>query len=347
MKKVFMRIFSLLMVAAIFFSGINVASKILSPKDGKGENDGNNSYVTTGFKAEKKNTIDVFFVGNSDIYRSFSPIEMWKSHGVTSYVSGEPLQDMEKAYKRIKQMDKTQNPSLIVLEVDGAFKNENEADKRMTLKQKINEKIESFKRQFSDIDDGLGTAIGFYFPIFKHHGRWDELTKDDFVDMKKSRYFATKGFLINKSILPYEGGMDYMKYSTEMEKMSKENKKYLYKIIKYCKDNEIELMFLEVPSASSWNYAKHNKIQKIADENKINFLDMNLKVDEIGFDWTTDTKDKGNHLNIYGAEKVTPYVSKYLVSNYKLTDQRKNHSYENWNNDAKKYAEIKEKIMSK
>lgn len=347
MKEKFKRIFSFVMVVVLFLSSATIASKILTPKDGRGENDGFNNYVTTGFKGERKDSIDIFFVGNSDVYRAISPIDIWKQHGYTSYTCGEPFQDMKMAYQRIIQMDKTQNPKLIALEVDGAFKTINKTGaNHRTFGKKIKDHIVSFKKYFANIEEGLGTAIGFYLPIFKHHSRWDELRAEDFLDMEKSQYFATKGFLINKNIVPYVGGMEYMQYSSEEEEMSRKNRKYLNKIIKYCNDNKIQLMFLEVPSASSWNYGKHNTIKRIANENDINFLDMNTKVDEIGFDWEHDTKDRGNHLNIYGAEKVTPYVGNFISENYKLTDHRTNPKFDHWHKDEKKFDEIKAGIMA-
>lgn len=346
MKEFFKKIFSLVMVVVLFLTSVTIASKILTPKDGRGENDGFNSYVSTGFKGERKNSIDVFFVGNSDVYRAISPIDIWKQYGYTSYTCGEPLQDMKTAYRRIAQMDKTQSPSLVVLEVDGAFKTVNNTGvNKRSFGKRIKDHINAFKNKFANIEEGLGTAIGFYFPIFKHHSRWDELRAEDFFDMERSQYFATKGFLINKNIEPYVGGMEYMKSSTKEEKMNKQNFKYLNKIIRYCNDNKIQLMFLEVPSASSWNYGKHNTIKRIASENKINFLDMNTKIKEIGFDWKHDTKDAGNHLNIYGAEKVTPYVGDFIAQNYKMTDRRNDPNFEDWHEDEKKFDEIKAGIM--
>ena len=46
------------------------------------------------------------------------------------------------------------------------------------------------------------------------------------------------------------------------------------------------------------------------------------KEEEIGLDWSTDTYDKGLHLNVYGAEKVTSYFGKILAENHGLADHR-------------------------
>jgi hypothetical protein len=44
--------------------------------------------------------------------------------------------------------------------------------------------------------------------------------------------------------------------------------------------------------------------------------------DEIGLDWSTDTYDKGLHLNVYGAEKLTSYFGKILAENHSMPDRR-------------------------
>lgn len=59
-------------------------------------------------------------------------------------------------------------------------------------------------------------------------------------------------------------------------------------------------------------------MQQYADEKGIAYLDLNEKVEELGLNWAEDTQDKGDHLNVYGAEKVTSYLGNYLEDNYEL-----------------------------
>ena len=107
-----------------------------------------------------------------------------------------------------------------------------------------------------------------------------------------------------------------------------------------CRDNGIELLFLELPSQSSWNYKRHNAVKDYADKNSIPFLDLNIDRDKFGFDWKTDTRDGGNHLNNRGARKATLFIGKYLNENYLLTDHRKDEAFKGWDRDYGEYSEI-------
>jgi hypothetical protein len=68
--------------------------------------------------------------------------------------------------------------------------------------------------------------------------------------------------------------------------------------------------------------AKHNGLQKLADKNEIRYLDCNLSVDEIGLDWSSDTLDKGDHLNCFGAEKTTAWLAGRIEESIELSDHR-------------------------
>ena len=59
-------------------------------------------------------------------------------------------------------------------------------------------------------------------------------------------------------------------------------------------------------------------------------------------DWDKDTQDEGNHLNIYGAEKVGKYIATYLKNNYNLDDHRNDEKYQKWNDELENYKKQKE-----
>ena len=88
-------------------------------------------------------------------------------------------------------------------------------------------------------------------------------------------------------------------------------------------------------------------MQQYADEKGIAYLDLNEKVEELGLNWTGDTQDKGDHLNVYGAEKVTSYLGNYLEENYELEDHRNDPTYEAWNQLAEQYKQNLARIKGK
>lgn len=347
MKKTLKIATGTISLALIFMLLLTMFSMVFTPKGSGKSEDGMMSYSVSGYRGEKENSLDVIFCGNSDMYHGFSPIEMWSQYGIPSYTIGQPWQNPKMAYQRLKHILKYQTPKLFVLEVDGCFDSSNGKDgKNRTLAKKITDNLKNFQKKFKNIDDGLGTAIGFQFPLFRYHGRWDELSSADFTELNQAYRFIAKGFVLEGRVKPYTGGMDYMAYTDQLEPMDSTNLKYLNKIVKLCEEKNIELLLLEVPSASSWNYRKHNTLQKFADENQLPFIDLNLKTQEMNFDWNTDTKDAGNHLNISGMEKVTAYLSRYIHENYQLKDRRGEPAYAKWENDVKEYYVKKEAALA-
>ena len=77
--------------------------------------------------------------------------------------------------------------------------------------------------------------------------------------------------------------------------------------------------------------ARHNSIERFAKEIGVDYIDMNTMPSEVPIDWEHDTRDMGDHLNIYGAEKATAYLGSYLEDTGLLTDHRDDPAYSGWN----------------
>ena len=71
----------------------------------------------------------------------------------------------------------------------------------------------------------------------------------------------------------------------------------------------------------------------------LDFLDLNLKTEEIGINWKTDSLDNGDHLNYSGADKVTRYLGNYLTQNYTFPDHRGEKTYRTWDKEYKIYEQ--------
>ena len=74
-----------------------------------------------------------------------------------------------------------------------------------------------------------------------------------------------------------------------------------------------------------------------AKDNSLTYIDMNLMLDELGIDWSLDSLDKGDHLNLSGAYKVSDYIGKYLRDNYNISDHRTDEAYKKWEKTSEKY----------
>lgn len=334
------------LVFVLLFAGL---SNVFVPKE-KNDATGMSANITDAYLGEENNTIDIVFIGNSDVYRAINPIQIWEKTGITSCDVGMPRMNVYDAYRRLDRVFTKQQPKLVVLEADCIFSTSNAFDengrltandKRMnTVSEKLNQGMYNLKTQFKNLDDAILSGISYNFPLTKYKYRWKKIKPTDFFNRKGKYYYFAKGFIYDKHKVPFKHGDTYMCENAPVnESISDNTKQNLDKIYELCKRNNAEFMLLTVPSGNSWNINKHNAVYSYSKEKDIRFFDFNKDIQLVnGFDWQTDTKDGGNHLNCYGAEKVTDAVINVINQEYGFEKTALSKSTEErWNNDAQRY----------
>lgn len=296
---------------------IVASSYMLAPKDNTAEG-GIVNPNANGFFSEPKDTVDIAVIGNSDAYSGFSPLELWNGYGYTSYVSAEGHQTVAQSYSQLKKMMKCHSLKLVILETDGFF-----------TKSKLVENAAKV----------INASAGSAFSVFQYHDRWKRVKpRELFKAPDYTAHCTAKGQWLSNDVKGYNGG-EYMVKTEKREEIPLSTKAPLDMFVKTCRDNGIELLLLELPSQSSWSYKRHNAVKDYADKNGVPFLDLNIDRDSFGFDWKTDTRDGGNHLNNRGARKTTLFIGKYINENYSLTDHRKDEAFKEWDRDYREYCE--------
>ncbi len=305
------KIVAFLVICALL---LHTLSPIFVPKNNNSQS-GIKYENARGFYGENQ-SIDIISVGNSDLYSAMNPLLLWKNHGYTAYTCAEPYQNIFSAYNLFKEVLKVQKPKLVILEVDELFT----------------------KSEVDDLDELVNNTLKHTFPIFEYHSRWKSLRGNDFknLDPQYDARMESKGYIFHNNVKSNPEGFKYMKKKRN-SKLSTTTKLYLDKFIKLARDNQCEVLFVWFPSATTATTARHKAIQKIANQNQIPFIDFNMNQYDTGFDWATDTRDGGNHLNYSGAQKVTKYMGKYIEQNYQLTDHRGDQNYEQWNKDLESF----------
>ena len=310
-----MKWFRRILFALILIILLCLAAYVVSPKSNAGEM---GIHVTDAddIYAECKNTLDIFAVGNSNLFAAMTPMQLWEDYGYTSYAAGESNQMIYRSYFLLKSLIDKHKPKLCILETDVVFQ---------------------YRSTASDLQSIISEYISEDFPLFEYHNRWKKLTERDFTTVPShNRPNVLKGYEYVTYSNPYTGG-EYMNETENIESFHKIQKFFLDKITELCKENDIELLLIDVPSSKSWSYEKHNAIQDYADENGLKFIDFNINRDSFGIDWNTDTRDGGWHMNHSGAVKVTEYLGKFLDENYHLPDHRGENGFEQWANDLAEY----------
>lgn len=263
-----------------------------------------------GIAAEEPDTIDVLILGDSESYMSVSPLELWQRTGIAAYVCGQSSQRVPETYYMLKTALKNQNPRLVILETNLLFR-----------------AVEPKK----GVETALMEGIQYYAPIFRYHNLW----KAFFQGESEIGSFY-KGFELREEVVPYEGG-EYMKATQKRERISPYVRWYLDRIRRLCEDRGIPLLLISVPTPKHFTVEKYNAVSAYANRHGLAYLDLNHRVSGLGIDWSVDTMDAGDHLNLSGARKVTAYLAEYLKKNYQWKDHRMEEVYRSWNAEAVYY----------
>lgn len=259
---------------------------------------------------EQDNTIDVLFVGDSLVYSSVSPMEIWNEFGFTSFDCSTPAQLTETSYDYIKIAVERQKPKVIFLEANVLFRNPAKRTK---------------ERKIKDIFDR-------YSLLDKYHDNWkDYLSYGKTINATKGYYYISK---VSKA---KENG--YMKNKNKIETIPNINIEYFNKIIDICNENDITLILFGVPSIKSWSFAKDKRINELSLEYNIPFINFNID-NILNIDWENETKDEGSHLNYQGAKKVSKYLGNYLLENNLVDNHKEDSKYNDWSIAYQKYERL-------
>ncbi len=314
MKQIVLKMIKCTAFLLILASLLMLASFGFAPKNNLLEA-GMENVEANGILGEKENSIDVLIVGDSEAYASISPMQIWNEHGFTSYVCGTPAQKMSLTLQYVEQAFEYHSPKIVILETNTIFR----------------------EYRFSDY---IASRVESVFSVFKFHNRWKKIKwKDIWSDTTYTWTDAYKGFRYSAAVQAADTSR-YMQFSDAVQEIPTWSLQCLRQIQEICEENNAQLLLVSTPSTMNWNYAKHNSIQEYANDNGLTYMDMNLMPGEIPIDWKKDTRDKGDHMNCYGAAKVSGYLGKYLKERYELPDHRADKEYEHWNHDYKKYQAV-------
>lgn len=214
--------------------------------------------------------------------------------------------------------------------------------------------------------------ISLEFPIFQYHDRWDKLEEDNFELFRNNKYFL-QGYTLVSNWKPCSGSIsknDLMYEQVKQNQIKKEIKSYgqneaetvkdddlysteidevkrdiLVELRSICEINNCELIMIKVPVMDSpnaytgaWTYERYQKTREVAQSIGIRYVDLLYDI-ELSIDWNHDSSDGGRHLNLLGAEKVSDFLSEFLVNDCKI-GKRDEKIYDQMLKQYEEYCEI-------
>lgn len=264
---------------------------------------------TYSIVSEKENTIQIVCVGNSDLYSGFSPLDLWNEYGFTSTICASAQQTVEESHYFVSNLLKSQKPQFIIIETDMFYD--------------CNPNQSNYCKKYNSITD-------FLYRISPDFIQQDFQSLISVFSRNKQSY--THGYRYSSKICNINYNQ-YMNKTNHSDNISEYNMEQIEDLISCCNKNNIQVLFVTMPSISSWNYERHNAVFEYAKSKNIDYIDFNLIYSDIGVDPSICYRDTGNHLNYYGAKIVTKYIGKYIKSRYSLDSLKQNADFEYWNDD--------------
>ncbi|MGM9642467.1 MAG: SGNH/GDSL hydrolase family protein [Eubacteriales bacterium] len=269
---------------------------------------------------------DVIFIGDCEVYEGFIPATLFEEYGITSYVRGSSQQTVFQSYHILEETLAKETPKAVVFNVLALHYGETprEAIARMAIEDMrwSPYKLDAIRASMTEDE----SFLSYFLPILRYHSRWSELEWDDFkYAFNKHIDITHQGYLMQTSIDPVDTESTRTPDALIDTALPSRAMEYLDKMAALCKERGVELILCKAPTNSVeyyWYPEWDAQIVDYAQKNGLSYYSMIGKESEMGLDWSRDTYDKGLHLNVYGAEKMTSYFGKILAEKHGIEDKR-------------------------
>ncbi len=310
--------------------------------------------LLTPFYALEENSIDVCYLGSSAVYRYYVPPMQWKAHGYTSYNFATAGQPFVAAIHDIKEIEKTQDPALYVIELRMHLVKQN------YLLTNTDNKPSSNEMHYNDIVNGLrysenrAELVEKLFPgdltwqidILRNHVNWKSLDLWKIKNAIKPQWDDTMGvFTQCKHKVVKDTTVTAAKTKIKLHQFGYDT---LDEICNYLDEIGKDALFLVSPYVEPEKPEQQERMMAIADETEryvtekgYKFLNLCYKNQELGLDYSKDFYNH-RHVNTIGAQKVTNYIGDYIAKNYDIKRDHSADTVSKWDSAYDKWLKIKD-----
>ena len=308
-------------LAALLLAGVLIwgLGRLVRPKYASGQTlEGS---MVENWYAHKNEGHQVLFVGDCEVYESFSPVTLFDEFGATSYIRGSAQQLMWQSYYLLREMLQAEAPRAVVLSICSLryAEPQSEAYNRMTLDgmRLGKDKFEAVRASMTEGE----SELSYYVPLLRYHDRLFELTGEDARYLFTGPELTYNGYLMRTEVVPYTR----LPAAPVLQDPAFGDKPvdYLDRIVALCHEKGIELVLVKSPCLyPAWYEEWDEWLEDYAGKNGVAYINAIPLMDEMGIDLAADTYDGGIHLNVYGAEKYTRWLGAYLQDRGLIEDQR-------------------------
>ena len=326
MKKNILRIIKIFCLALVLALSIGFLQEyVLCHAD-------HNRQRLKGFYDEDSDSLDVVFMGASEVYSDFAPGHAYNYKGITSYLFATQSNSILNYKAQLKNILSKQDPKLIVIELNGAvYGDKEETTKEENLRNYAdNVPLDMTKLQWI-AENVQKDQQEYLFPIIKYHSVWKDIP-DNMLYQSTIANNQMRGYNYLKGILneTFVFKSPQRSMNSSLQKLGDKKlpldpleEEGLRDLLQYCKDEKLDnVLFVRFPhivvTRTYERFERSNTVGDIVAEYGYDYLNLERDVAMTGIE---DDKDFYNldHLNIYGQKKFTEYLTDHLISNYGVT----------------------------
>ena len=192
------------------------------------------------FYKEQEDTIDIMYIGSSNVYMHFNPVLAYNLYGYTTGMLSTNSQPLVLAKYMIEETKKTQNPSLYIIDLAKVASTMDTFETSHI--RNTTDSMKFSKNRIKAINDALSYKkeirkdeyINYYFSFLLYHNSWKNVRPINIT--KKVNFY--KGFLIDSDTTKIEP-QEKFQWKAEEGQLADECKYILEDFISYIKSNNL------------------------------------------------------------------------------------------------------------
>jgi len=302
--------------------------------------------VYADYEQQPTGSIDVLFMGTSEIHEGVSPMTMYHENGITSYNLATSWRHPITTYYQLEYALKHQTPKLVVCDFAALF----EPDLYDALGYKISDTMPDPLVRLKLIHaiceyDKSVDPIDYFLPMVRVHDMWSTMTAADLGEPEDNKKYPPQfrgGMIFMRE---YDGDDDF-EITPELwtpddsdDTIPQANADYYDKMINLCRSKGITIVMLNMPrvedapnKAATWA-----AMENFFTSRGVKIYDYNTyeAVQALGLDLHTHYRDE-THLNWRGAFLFSEHFAQVLKADYSLPDRRG--QYADWDKTYSDFA---------
>lgn len=269
-----------------------------------------------GFYREDVDSLDVVYLGASEVYSDIAPGYSYRRDGITSYIFATQANSMLNYKSQLKNVLSRQKDALIVIELNGAvYEDDEDVTKEANLRNYSDNvpldltKAEWIARNIKD------NQLEYVFPIMKYHGVWSDLGAEEkyrktIIDDKQRGYNYLKG-IVNWPVLfksPQKSLNSTLAASRDKKQPITElSETALRDLLEYCRSEKLtNVVFARFPhivtERTFERFERGNTVCDIVAEYGFDYLNYERDIAQIGLDENKDFLQSRSPQRLWSAE---------------------------------------------